>query len=165
MEKTARLSLPLLAPGQAQKEMVHNEALQRLDCIAAACAQELPRDDPPASPAEGACYIIGGSPTGDWTQHAEHLAVFTGAGWRFVAPIPGLSVREATSGKEATYTPAGWVIGEIHGSRVLIDGNQVIGPRQPAIPGPAGGATTDAEARLVLGAILTALRQHGLIAP
>lgn len=31
METTARLGLPLLAPGQAQKELFHNEALALVD--------------------------------------------------------------------------------------------------------------------------------------
>ena len=32
-DSTARLALPFLAPGQAQKELYHNEALSRLDLL------------------------------------------------------------------------------------------------------------------------------------
>ena len=32
-ESTARLALPLIAPGQAQKEVSHNEALAALDLL------------------------------------------------------------------------------------------------------------------------------------
>ena len=35
MEFTPRLSLPTLIPGQAQKELFHNEALQVLDFLVA----------------------------------------------------------------------------------------------------------------------------------
>jgi hypothetical protein len=33
MDQSARCGLPFLAPGQAQKEWFHNEALQRIDML------------------------------------------------------------------------------------------------------------------------------------
>lgn len=43
-------------------------------------------------------------------------------------------------------------------------GLQVVGAQQAAISDPAGGATTDAEARAAIASILDALKAHGLIA-
>jgi hypothetical protein len=40
-----------------------------------------------------------------------------------------------------------------------------VGPRQPGIAPPAGGATLDVEARSAIAAILAALTAHGLIEP
>jgi len=39
----------------------------------------------------------------------------------------------------------------------------MIGERQDAITAPTGGATTDAEARTAINAVITALEAHGLI--
>lgn len=164
METTERLLLPMLIPGQAQKELFHNEALHRLDAIVAGAVEEPPRDDPPQFPSNGSCYLVGSSPLGEWSLHAEEVAMFSSAGWRFVAPVAGMSLMVKTSGTFATYGSAGWEFGTVRASRVLVEGEQVIGARAGAIAGPAGGITIDAEARNTLEQILSALRQHGLIA-
>jgi hypothetical protein len=164
MEATERLSLPMIIAGQAQKELWHNEALLLLDALVAGAVEEAPRNDPPPAPTAGSCYLVGDSPTGEWTQYPGHLAAYGAGGWRFVAPVVGLTVFVQTTERFATYSVAGWDIGSIRGSKVLIDGDQVIGPRAPAIADPAGGGTIDAEARAVLMQMLAALRSHGLIA-
>ncbi len=53
MSATHRLALPHILPGQAQKELFHNEALQALDLVVAAAVEEPPRAAPPAAPAPG----------------------------------------------------------------------------------------------------------------
>jgi hypothetical protein len=164
MDATERLSLPMLIPGQAQKEFFHNEALHILDAITAGAVEELPRDEPPSSPSSGQCYLIGNSPVGDWSGHPSHVAMFGEAGWRFVSPVAGMSLLVKSSGTFATYGSAGWEVGTLRASRVIVDGEQVIGPRAEQIAAPAGGSTVDAEARLTLEQILSALRLHGLIA-
>ncbi|WP_367112966.1 DUF2793 domain-containing protein [Sphingomonas sp.] len=83
-DPTHRLALPLLEPGQAQKEFFHNEALTRLD-IAVQGAATGPADTPPAVPRPGQCWIVGATPTGDWIGHAHAVAGWTDAGWRFLA--------------------------------------------------------------------------------
>ena len=57
------------------------------DLVASAAVDGFVVDMPPASPAIGACYIVGTSPTGAWSGHALALAGYTAGGWRFVAPI------------------------------------------------------------------------------
>lgn len=163
MNGTARLSLPFLSPGQAQKEFIHNEALQALDIAVAAAVEEAPRSEPPAAPAVGACYIVGSSPTGEWAGKPQSLAAFTSGGWRFLAPIEGLSVYVKDSGLCGTYRIGDWDIGPLRGSSVIIDGQQVVGNRSAAITLTSGGSTIDGEARTAIEAILAALRQHGLI--
>ena len=163
MNGTARLSLPFLSPGQAQKEFVHNEALQALDIAVAAAVEEAPRSDPPAAPALGGCYIVGSSPTGEWAGKPQSLAAFTTGGWRFLAPIEGLSVYVKDSGVWAAYRSGDWEIGSLRGSNLIIDGQQVVGARTAAITLATGGTTIDGEARTAIEGILAALRQHGLI--
>jgi hypothetical protein len=50
------------------------------------------------------------------------------------------------------------------GKVLHVAGSQVVGARQAAIAAPDGGTNQDSEARVTIGAILSALRTHGLIA-
>jgi hypothetical protein len=163
MSGSARLTLPFLSPGQAQKEFFHNEALQVLDILVAAAVEEGPRTDPPAAPAIGMCYIVGTAPTGDWSGKPHFLAGYTSGGWRFVAPAPGISAYVKSTGECATYRSGVWEFGILRGSSIRVDDQQVVGARLAAIASPSGGTTIDSEARVTINALLGALRQHGLI--
>lgn len=162
-EATARLDLPMMQPGQAQKEMTHNEALARLDLVAQASVVESGVDEPPSAPQPGECWIIGAAPTGDWAGHAGVLAGWTAGGWRFVAPTEGMSVWDCGAGLPLRWTAGGWMRGTVRAERVMIGGQQVVGPRRSAIADPVGGATMDVEARQAIGSILAALAAHGLV--
>lgn len=164
MSATHRLALPHILPGQAQKELFHNEALEALDLVVAAAVEGPPLAAPPASPAVGSCYIVAASPSGDWVGHAGCLAGMTSAGWRFVGPVEGLAALVRSSGLIAMYRAGAWEVGAVRGERVEIGGQQVVGPRGGAISSPASGSVIDAEARTAVSAILSALRLHGLIA-
>ena len=163
MAATPRLSLPFLSVGQAQKEFTHNEALQTLDAIVAGAVEEAPRVAPPTEAANGACYIIDEGATGDWAGKSQSLAVWTSGGWRFIAPVEGLSMYERGSETLAAFRNGSWEFGILRGSLLVLEGQQVVGPRAAAIDSPAGGAVIDAEARAAIDAILNTLRQHGLI--
>jgi hypothetical protein len=163
MSGTARLSLPFLSAGQAQKEITHNEALQTLDALVAGAVEEPPRADPPTTPAVGACYIVGSAPTGEWAGKPQYLAAFTTAGWRLLPPVEGMTLFVRSDAVSAVYRAGAWELGQVRASSVLIGGQQVLGSRAAAIASASGGATVDSEARAVLDQILGALRQHGLI--
>ena len=165
MDSTERLALPLLAPGQAQNELFHNEALQMLDIAVAASVEGEPGDDPPSTPGLGTAYLVGDTPAAVWTGYARHIAGFGTAGWRFIAPKIGMSAFVKSSQTVAVYTDAGWEIGKVRAASVIIDGDQVVGPRAGSILDPSGGSTIDAEARAAVAGILATLRQHGLISP
>ena len=88
-DRSARLELPLLAPGQAQKEIYHNEALLLLiDGLLQAAAVGI-ADAPPAAPQAGECWLVGTAPTGDW---ANAVAMGADRGWRFAAPRAGFRI-------------------------------------------------------------------------
>jgi len=163
MSGSARLNLPFLSAGQAQKEFLHNEALQALDLMVAAAVEEAPRSNPPASPLLGACYIVGASPSGAWTGKSGCIAGFTSGGWRFIAPTEGLSAYVKSAGTWANYRSGAWEVGVLRGNSLVLGGVQVVGGRLAAIDDPSGGTTVDTEARGSIAQILAALREHGLI--
>jgi YHS domain-containing protein len=163
MTATQRLSLPHILPGQAQKELFHNEALQILDVLVAGAVEEPPRDSPPASPTAGSCYIVGSAPTGDWAGKANQVAAYTAGGWRYLVPVEGMELHVRSSSVTAAYRGGAWEMGVVRGSNLTIGGQQVVGPRATAILDPVGGTKVDAEARAAISAVLAALRQHGLV--
>jgi hypothetical protein len=93
MDISARLGLPLLVPGQAQKELFHNEALQALDVIIHGVVQGSSLiNEPPASPQIGETYLVGATPVAAWQGYPNHVACWTEGGWRFRAPFQGLEL-------------------------------------------------------------------------
>lgn len=163
-QQSDRYALPLLQVAQAQKEVTHNEALTRIDLLLHARAENATTTIPPAAPESGQCWIVGASATGDWAGHDGALAGFTDGGWRFVAPRPGLRVTIAEDGRTLVYGEAGWSVDALRPDALYLGGVQCVGEQQGAIDDPAGGSVVDAEARAAIGAILAALRLHGLIA-
>lgn len=162
-ETTARLGLPLLQVGQAQKELSHNEALALLDLAVQPVVEAVGIDTPPAAPADGACWIVGSRPSGAWTGQAQALAGWTADGWRFVAARDGMAAWSRADDTVARFADGSWTIGRISGTRVILGGAAVVGARQGAIAAPGGGGVADPEARAAISAILAALRSHGLI--
>ena len=58
------LSLPYLAPAQAQKHVTHNEALTLLDAVVQLAVASRSQSEPPVDPAPGARYIVPAGATG-----------------------------------------------------------------------------------------------------
>lgn len=162
-ETSARLAMPLLQSGQAQKEIYHNEALALIDLAVAASAVTIGTNAPPVAPAIGQCWIVGSTPARAWLDHAGALAGWTTGGWRFVAPTEGMVVWVESAALWARHAAGVWLLGDVAASSITIGGVQVVGARQPAIADPGGGATVDAEARNAVISLLAALRTHGLI--
>lgn len=139
---TPRLNLPLLFAGQAQKEFTVNEAHARIDALLHP-AIEGEADDPPASPAEGECWLAGTAPTGDWDGHAGELACYEAGTWIFIVPRDGIRLLDRSSGQLKLYRGA-W-------------------SAPAALSAPAGGTTIDAEARTAIADLITALSEAGVL--
>ena len=146
------------------KATTHNEALARLDLLAAAAIDGFLINAPPASPALGNCYVVGAAPTGAWAGHALALAGYTEGGWRFIAAIEGLQAVDKASGETVLFRSGAWEKGQIRATKVSVGGDQVVGARLAAVADPTGGTNVDVEARAAIAAILARLRGHGLIA-
>lgn len=162
-ETTPRYELPLLAPGQAQKELYHNEALARLDAALHPAVDGAAIVVPPLSPSEGQCWIVGAGASGAWLGHDQSIAMWSAGGWRFVAPQTGMLVFDKAATLWIYWTGSAWSSGELPCSAVRIGGVQVVGGRRPPVPSPSGGTIIDVEARAAIDAIIATLMQHGLI--
>lgn len=162
-ETTARLALPLLQAGQAQKELTHNEALALIDIAVQPIVQGVGPNTPPAAPLPGQCWIVGSAPTGAWTGQAEALAGWTAGGWRFAAPLEGMSAWSSADQSLARYRMGQWEVGMVRAQRLIIAGAPSVGASQPAIAVPSGGSVVDVNARQSISQIIAVLQYHGLV--
>lgn len=140
---TPALGLPLLYPGQAQKEFFVNEALCLLDALHAR-AVIASQPAPPASAADGACYRVTATAAGAWAGQEDRLAVLVAGTWHFVPPAEGMVVFDRAA--------AGLVIFRSQWQPAAI------------VATPSGGAVIDVEARTTLTTLIAALKTMGVLA-
>ena len=161
-ETSPRFQLPFILPGQAQKELFHNEALLRVDLALHPLVEAGPAAAPPALPEDGQCWVVAPGATGAWEGRADQVAMWSDGGWRFLEPVLGMTVWNKAHSLPLRWTTEGWSAGELECSAVHVGGQQVVGPRLPAVASPSGGTVIDLEARAAIEAITAALMSHGL---
>ena len=162
-DTTPRFALPFILPGQAQKELFHNEALARIDLALHPAVEGAPLDAPPAEPQDGQCWIVAAAATGAWSGRDGRLAMWSEGGWRFLPPAPGTMAWNKAASLPLLWDGAQWREGALLCSGLMVNGVQVVGPRQAGVPSPSGGTIIDEEARAAIGALTAALMSHGLI--
>jgi len=87
---TPNLSLPFIQAAQSQKHVTANEAFAGIDALAQISVIDRDLNTPPASPADGDTYIIGGAPTGAWSGQTQHTVTYYYNGvWYFAEPNAG----------------------------------------------------------------------------
>lgn len=143
---SARLSLPLLMPSQAQKHVTHNEALLILDALVQAGIAGFDATTPPLTPVEGELYALGAAPAGDWAGEAGKLAVRTDTGWLFVSPAEGWHAWDLANGGLRVYSGGTWA---------------PILPILDNLDGVGVGTTHDVTNRLAVAAPATLLSHEG----
>lgn len=139
---TPRHSLPYIYAAQTQKEIFVNEAFFLADVLLHPAVEGFTAT-PPTAPVDGGCWLVAGSPAGEWTGHAGSIAVYSGNTWTFVPPRDGMGLLVLETGQMLRYHN-GW---------------QVPSP----VPAPAGGTVVDTEARAAINAIRTALITAGIL--
>lgn len=88
-DTSTRLSLPYILPAQAQKHVIHNEALQLLDGITQLTVVQFNAELPPLVPEDGTAYALGPVPTDAWAGQAGKIAAFNNEAWQFMDPVEG----------------------------------------------------------------------------
>lgn len=108
MTDTPRLCLPLLAAGQAQKHVTHNDALTRLDALVHLAVQSRTQADPPVSPTELSAYIVPPDAAGIFAGRTDQLALYEDGGWTFVTPRVGWQAWVADEAEHNLWTGTEW---------------------------------------------------------
>ena len=108
MSSTGRLQLPYIVTAHAQKEVTHNDGLNRLDAFVTPVVADI-ASAPPGSPTEGDLYIVGASATGDFAGEEDNLAQYLTGGWVFYTPFKWMDAFVEASDSRYAYDGSGWV--------------------------------------------------------
>lgn len=108
MSSTGRLGLPYIVTSQAQKEVTHNDGLNRLDAFVTPVVADI-ADAPPGSPVVGDLYIVGTSPTGAFASQSNKLAQYLNGGWVFYTPFKWMDAVVESLDSRMAYDGAAWV--------------------------------------------------------
>ena len=88
-DTSTHLLLPYLLAAQAQKHVTVNEALRLLDGLVQLAVLDRHLTAPPASPADGARYIVASGATGAWSGWDLNVAYWVDGAWMRLLPRPG----------------------------------------------------------------------------
>lgn len=141
---TPNINLPLLSPGQAQKEFFINQALGILDALHGNTVNAS-QPTPPETAAEGACFRVTDPAAAAWTGYEDHIAIRIGEDWHFVAPREGMRLFDSGA-DQILFFKTGWHFAEA-----------------PAVP--STGAVIDSEARATLNQLVQVLRDIAILGP
>jgi|GEM_PF-775041 len=108
MSDTPLLGLPLLDGAQAQKHVTHNEALLKIDGIIHLSVESRVLSAPPASPSDGARYLVAASATGSWLGKDGAVALREAGAWRYVQPTEGWRMWVRDEDRFLVFTGAIW---------------------------------------------------------
>jgi hypothetical protein len=109
VDDTPRQRLGQMADAQELDAMAINDALLQLDAFTGVWLLSRAVTTPPASPADGDLYLLGGALTGAWAGHAGAIAYAIDGGWRFYAPFTGLVACIADESRLVIYNGSAWV--------------------------------------------------------
>ncbi|GAA0488441.1 hypothetical protein GCM10009096_34220 [Parasphingorhabdus litoris] len=137
--ETPRFSLPLLAAGQAHKELFHNEALLLLDFLVHPVVQAIVDDPQILVPEAGQCWLVGPSAVAEWSGKDKQIAGWSSGGWHFIKPQETMKIMVLEAQQLAIYKNDAWQ---------FVDG----------VNAPTGGEKIDQEARSAIDSILEILR-------
>jgi len=108
MSFTANLSLPYIAPAQAQKHITHNEALKLLDALVHICVEGV-INSLPANPAEGNCFIINAEENLPLASYNGHIVQYIDSAWVYFSPSSGWVAWQKDMQQILVYTNAAWL--------------------------------------------------------
>src|SRR6218665_717695 len=110
MSNTSNLQLPYLAVGQAQKHVTLNQSLRRLDAILQLSVVSATTAAQPASPTDGAVYIVPAGKSGaNWAAFANwSLGYYRDGAWEQVTPREGWVAYVRDTDRLMIHTGSSW---------------------------------------------------------
>jgi hypothetical protein len=108
IQHSTLLGLPYIQAAQAQKHVIHNEALRLLDLLVQPAVMDRDRTVPPEAPSEGDRHLVAVGAEGGWAGHDNEIALFETGVWIFHVPRPGWRVEVLADGGAAVFDGAGW---------------------------------------------------------
>lgn len=140
-ENSPNLNLPYILAAQAQKHVVHNEAIRAIDAVVQLSVLDRNLAAPPTGPADGDRYIVAASPSGAWAGHAAKIAAWQDGAWQIHMPREGWVAWIADEDVLVVWSGTDWLTAGGGGSTSL----------NPATGGMIGvNATADATNRLAV---------------
>lgn len=109
---TNKLGIPLIAAGQSQKHVTHNEALLTIDELLHLSVLREDLTAPPPNPAEGDSYLVASGATGAWAGKDGTIAVVRNAVWLHHEPRPGWRCHVLNESRQLMFTATGWSASE-----------------------------------------------------
>lgn len=89
MDNSNNLSLPYIAPSQAQKHITHNEAIRKLDTLVMLAVENDFYSTPPINTTDGTRFIVAQNSSGVWQNHENEIASWVDGAWEFATPQNG----------------------------------------------------------------------------
>lgn len=108
MTDTPNLALPYILAAQAQKHVTHNEAIRALDALVHLSVADRNLSAPPASPVDGARYLVAAAATGAWAGQSGKIAAWQDGAWAFYAPRDGWLAWIADENIALVHDNGGW---------------------------------------------------------
>ena len=109
MSASPNLKLPFIDANQNQKSVTHNAALIVLDALVNCQVGSAALAAPPASPADGQCWIVAAGGAGAWAGKDLNIAAWQDGAWNFYAPTTGMLAYNDATGGPIVWTGASWV--------------------------------------------------------
>lgn len=163
MPNTPRLHFPLIASGQTQKDVTHNEAILAIERVTSVTVTSRSVITPPTAPPEGAVFIVPAVATQTWGQPAGMMMHWHVDGWQLMLPHDGQVVLLADEGVMLVHRQGWQSLWPVLGLEV--GGRAVLAAPPSAIAPPSGGGTVDSQARDAIASIISLLVQQGLARP
>lgn len=108
MTETIHLRLPQIEAAQAQKHVIHNEALAILDALVMPAVLDRDLAAPPPSPSEGDRYLVKPTGVGGFAGKDNQIAHYVDGGWSFYPPGEGWTCYVADEGTLIAWNGAAW---------------------------------------------------------
>lgn len=110
---TPNIDLPVVPSGQTNLSIAFNDAMQIIDALVQLVVEDKDLSAPPSTDESdvGKRWIVGASPSGDWSGHAGKIALCVGEDlWKIIEPKDGFTAYVLDEDEDYRYLSGSWSI-------------------------------------------------------